>query len=315
MVLTLTNSSEPEPQGNVLAMGNNSISISTANGWGVKKEYTFTSAEGGDFVLSYDSTQYSYVLVIIGMRQVLGYDDGEEAYMTSYRFSLAAGGSITFKMNTSSETDYQYVLKLAYATAESLSLGDNRVSASWDGEAITFTSEEGGKFILSTLDRNAVIYLDINEEPICGLGANYSFTLEANGSITFYMCTQYPNPSVEGTQYIVNIAVDNSSSEGGSDDGGSGNALTTGENKITANWDGVFYTFTSESGGTFKVTSTDDNFMLYDTATETSYFADSDPQYSFTIAAGGSITLDFVSNSFTESIVTYTITIEAVVAE
>lgn len=85
--------------------------------------------------------------------------------------------------------------------------------------------------------------------------------------------------------------------------------------KITANWDGVFYTFTSESGGTFKVTSTDDNFMLYDTATKTSYFADSDPQYSFTIAAGGSITLDFVSNSFTESIVTYTITIEAVVAE
>ena len=240
MVLTLTNSSKPEPQGNVLAMGNNSISISTADGWGVKKEYTFTSAEGGDFVLSYDSTQYSDVLVIIGVQVVLGYDDWEEAHMTSYRFSLAAGGSITFKMNTSSMTDYQYVLKLAYATAESLSLGDNRVSASWNGEAITFTSEEGGKFILSTLDRNAVIYLDVNGGPICGLGANYSFTLEANGSITFYMCTQYPNQSVEGTQYIVNIAVDNSSSEGGSDDGGSGNALTTGENKITANWDGVF---------------------------------------------------------------------------
>lgn len=301
MELTLNaKSSEPEPQGNVLAIGNNSISISTADGWDVEKEYTFTSIYGGDFVLSYDSTQYSDVLVIIGGAQtVLGYDGGENAIMTSYRFSLAAGGSITFKMNTSSTTDYSYVLKLAYATAESLSLGDNRVSASWNGEAITFTSEEGGKFILSTLDRNADIYLDINEEPICGFGANYSFTLEANGSITFYMCTQYP--SVEGTQYIVNIAVDNSSSEGGSDDGGSGspsgNVLGMNGNTVSANADGVAYTFTASQSGTYVLSTEDDNAYIGSDAV-LSFGGDQNNPYEFTLDEGESITIYFSTNDY-----------------
>lgn len=327
MELTLNaKSSEPEPQGNVLAMGNNSISVAFDEyDSPIIEEYTFTSAEGGDYVLSFDKSQYQYVDVIIGkFNSVLYYylsqDEGyEDEYQDSYEFHLDPGESITFRMSTQSYEPDQYVLKLAYATAESLSIGDNLVAASWTGETITFTSEEGGKFILSTLDRNAAIYLDIDdEEPICGLGANYSFTLEANGSITFYMCTQYP--SVEGTQYIVNIAVDNSPSEGegegGSDDGGSGspssNQLILSTNTINAanDSDGAFisqsYVFTSEAGGTYTISSEDSDFAFHDSKKDEDHWE----EFTFTLGAGESITFNFgVGTAWGEATKTYDVTI------
>lgn len=299
MELTLNaKSSEPEPQGNVLAIGNNSISISTADGWGVEKEYTFTSIYGGDFVLSYDSTQYSDVLVIIGRAQtVLGYDGGENAIMTSYRFSLAAGGSITFKMNTRSTTDYSYVLKLAYATAESLSIGDNLVAASFKGKNITFTSAEGGSFILSTTDNRA--YILLGADYVCSRGDNYKFSLEADGSITFVMSMQ--NPGLEEIQYSVNIAVDNSSSEGGSDDGGSGspsgNVLGMNGNTVSANADGVAYTFTASQSGTYVLSTEDDNAYIGSDAV-LSFGGDQNNPYEFTLDEGESITIYFSTNDY-----------------
>ncbi len=129
MTLTLGSASaEPEPEKKVLNIGSNNISVEIgADGWPVVEEYTFTSEEGGDFVISFDKSQYQYVEVIIGRGQPILYyylseEEGyEDEYQDSYEFHLDPGASITFKMNTMSYDPDQYVLNLAHATVSELS--------------------------------------------------------------------------------------------------------------------------------------------------------------------------------------------------
>ncbi len=177
------------------------------------------------------------------------------------------------------------------------SLGNNWVDASFDGVSVTFTSAEGGSFVLSTDDRRATIYDSANSNfPACSKNDSYKFSLEAGGSITFIMSAR------EDVQYIVNIAV-------AQEESSSGNELVLGENTVTATWDGVAYTFTSESGGTFIVTSDDGNYALYDSVKNESYFQESSTPYSFTLEAGGSITLTLINNNFFNDPSTYKINI------
>lgn len=322
MTLTLS-AKAAEPQGNFLVIGNNNISIEEfSNGWAVAQEYTFTSAEGGDYVLSFDKSQYQYVEVLIGkFNSVLYYylssDEGyEDEYQDSYEFHLDPGGSITFKMNTLSESPDQYVINLAYATVDELSLGDNYISASYSGKEITFTSEEGGKFILSSDDRQSYIYVvgDEGEEYVCSKGDNYKFSLNAGGSITFIMCL-YDYSTVDKA-YYVNIAIDNSSSSEPSEPSEPvGNVLVLGENTVTGSFIGTEYTFTASASGTYVVTSNEANYCLIDTKTNVMYFKESSVPYSFTINEGDNITLTLSTASFTEDSSTYKINIALAPAE
>lgn len=87
-------------------------------------------------------------------------------------------------------------------TTASLDLGDNEVSATAEGVAMTFTSEAGGSYVLSTADENAYIGSNAELEFAADLYTPYHFTLAAGESKTFYFST---NDTKDDT-YIITIA-------------------------------------------------------------------------------------------------------------
>lgn len=202
----------PAPSGNSLAMGDNNVTATydeESDWWGFF-DYVFTSAEGGNFVITFGANHGFGAVYLPGnlYEPVLAYSEYEEEGIFSYTFSLKAGESITFKISSVGEYDEEsfasdsFTINIAESAAPApvtvLSFGDNLVAATYQGNALTFTSEEGGQFILSSEDDNFLVFLMDDTE----ITEDYSFELEAGESITFLFSTADYSAS---DQYVVNI--------------------------------------------------------------------------------------------------------------
>lgn len=208
-------SDTPQPSGNSLALGDNNVSVSydeKSYWWGFV-DYVFTSAEGGNFVLTF-GTNHGFGAVYLPdslYEPILAYSEYDEEGIFSYTFSLKAGKSITFKISSVGEYDEEnfssdsFTINIAESAAPApvtiLSFGDNLVAATYLGNALTFTSEEGGIYVISSNDEN--FFMQKPDGEWVDASNNYTFELEAGGSITF-LFSIYDNSASD--QYVVNIA-------------------------------------------------------------------------------------------------------------
>lgn len=190
----------------------------------------------------------------------------------------------------------------------------------YNGIKYTFTSENGGNYVLSTTSTDAkvmigldsyfnssAIYYDIDTEEFI---SSYSFSLNAGESITFYMSY---SEEPEGTvSYDVTV----------SDENGGGNTVTLGDT-VTVTLDNMAtetYTFTSTDDGKYKITVVDDNganacasFSSDVSGVECADIYNCNGKYEkeFTLAAGETITLIMTTTSYgmtTNNVYTFTIT-------
>lgn len=194
---------------NALVIGDNDVSVGhNGEEWDFV-DYTFTSVEGGSFVLTLVDEIGSAAVYnrAVSEWEPIVVDDEYEGVL-SYRFQLDAGESIVFSVssnNYSIEGDHAYVLNIAVddGAAEQpvsfLSFGDNLVLGTSRGNILTFTSEEGGEFIISSKDDN--YWLVVGDEET---GEDYKFSLEPGGSIEF--CFMVYSYSDESDTYIVTIS-------------------------------------------------------------------------------------------------------------
>lgn len=179
--------SETDPDANEgdLKVGTQEVN---ASAWG--EEYTFISTTGGVYVLySGDDNAYIMVETEYGSEEVnIEYsEDYEYIVSATYTFALTSGGSITFFMCTYDWSDDTY--EITISTKSDLEIGTQSVFATYDGESYTFTSDEGGTYILSCDDDNSYIGLDLGNG-VSWIDTPYTFTLSAGGSITFLMATE-----------------------------------------------------------------------------------------------------------------------------
>lgn len=200
---------QPVAGGNALVLGDNEVSVGHIGEEWDFVDYTFTSQEGGSFVLTLvdeigAATVYNPAVSMWGA--ILADDEDYGVY--TYKFQLDAGGSITFSVSSNNydiKGDHAYVLNIAVddGTAEKpvteLSFGDNLVLGTYMGNSLTFTSEEGGKFVISSKDSN--YWLIIDEET--GTNGSYEFSLAAGGSITFIFSVY--DVMMDSDTYIVTI--------------------------------------------------------------------------------------------------------------
>lgn len=180
-----------------------------------------------------------------------------------------------------------------------MSLGDNHVSLSasqsYNGAEYTFTSEEGGKFVIKTDNEDA--YISGEGFEINGAGS-YQFTLEAGGTLTFSCAGPYNT----ATEYDVTIEPYQVTNDESFTDNGGTKHITLDLSNCD---NGVEFTFLSTTGGTFtisvasgtlamiNVNSSDsgdrNNMPVINTSND---YAEADKIYSyeFTLQPGGYIT-------------------------
>lgn len=202
--VTLTIVEASAPTGPQLALGDNTVEVAYDNdtGWSIVT-YGFTSANGGAYTLTLTDELGGAVVYIAGGYDAILCKDNWESVLT-YTFTLEAGESISFEATSANdaEWEHEYTLTLSEATlATSLTEGSNYVQGTYMGNSITFTSEEGGRFKISSEDENFYI-LDDNFEEVASSSNPYTFELEAGGSITFGFSTYDSSAS---DNYIVMI--------------------------------------------------------------------------------------------------------------
>ncbi len=180
------------PTGTQLALGDNTVELELDDDWvWTTVKYNFTSEAGGAYTLTLTDTLGGAAVYVGDSFEPVVYNDGYEAVWT-YTFVLEAGESITFEAMSENEEAYthEYTLTLAAATlATSLKVGSNYVQGMYMGNSLTFTSEEGGQFKISSENDNFFCWLSGDEESTVDAYNPYTFTLDAGGSITFVFST------------------------------------------------------------------------------------------------------------------------------
>lgn len=243
---------------------------------------------------------------------------GKEEYTLtdSTSFTVYLTDPATTFIYVSSESDVALTFVLSYSetdpakTSKELSLGTQTVEATGDGVEYTFTSANGGSYTLLCTDENAYIMLVTTySDPDYGditdwewlENSWYTFTLEAGESVNFLMSTE----DWSDDTYDVTVV----------------KALVVGTQTVEATGAGVEYTFTSDNGGTYKLTCTDSNAYImlvttysdpeYGDVTEWTWLENS--TYTFTLKAGESVVFAMSTDDFNDD--TYAVTIEEVVEE
>ncbi len=205
--VTLTIVESGAATGPQLALGDNNIEVEydSATGW-TTVTYGFTSANGGAYTLTLTDELGGAAVYIAGTYKEVVYDYGNGmGSVLTYIFVLEAGKSISFEATSGNQTAYthEYTLTLSEAIlATSLTEGSNYVQGTKMGNSITFTSEEGGRFKISSEDDNFFCFVNGDEELTADAYNPYTFTLDAGGSITFVFSTYDYSDS---DNYIVTI--------------------------------------------------------------------------------------------------------------
>lgn len=176
-----------------LVLGDNTVELEYDNDnleW-TTVTYNFTSETGGAYTLTLTDTLGGAAVYIAGSFDAILCKDNWDSVLT-YTFTLEAGESISFEAmsGNSDENTHEYTLTLSEATlATSLTEGSNYVKGTNMGNSITFTSEEGGRFKISSKDDNFKCWKRDDEESSADAYNPYTFELEAGGSITFVFST------------------------------------------------------------------------------------------------------------------------------
>lgn len=207
----------------LLQMGDNEVTANLDDsGWSYAyTEWIFASETGGVYTITINDTIGSAAVYLSTGRYaeaVLSTDEYE--LKPSYSFSLKAGEYITFYITSnnyellySEAPAHTYTLNIATATpVTELSEGNNLVEGKTTadnlfGTALTFTSEYGGDYTISSSDENCWFTLTAGDEYNAYTTGNVcSFTLEEGGSITIYFGTY--DMGSDSSLYIVTIAED-----------------------------------------------------------------------------------------------------------
>ena len=193
----------PQPVGNTLSVGETTVNAAS----GVT--YTFTSTTGGTYTISIPAGANAYIYTDDVNKPVLNGDENNEKL--SNILTLTAGQTVTFHMETvSGEGTASYVVTIAegeesQTPVTELSVGDNPVAASGDGNTLTFTAEVAGTYTLTCTDSNAAIVIEDSENGAQDITSPYEFELAAGESIEFKFYTQ----DWQDDTYIVTITNNN----------------------------------------------------------------------------------------------------------
>lgn len=175
-------------------------------------DYTFTSVDGGSYIATIiDSIGGGtvYNMAVNEWEAILA--DDEDYSISTYKFTLSAGESITFSVSSNNyglDGDHSFVLKIAVddgsadETVSELSFGDNLVLATYSGNKLTFTAEYSGSYVISSKNENFCI-LDGNLDELANCENPYYFELTEGESIEFLFSVYYT--TMDEDTYVVTI--------------------------------------------------------------------------------------------------------------
>lgn len=181
------------------------------------------------------------------------YKSGDKFSLTcfggrKYAFFLTAknGGNIIDGVYA---LDWQVTEQEPSEPGGEMQLGTNYVNLSASDSSIgveyTFTSDEGGTFVMTTDSDDAYIFDGVATDYVNGKGS-YKFTLEAGGTFTFYCA----GPFDLAVSYNVIIEpFEISGDEAFTDNGGTKHIVLDSSNC----GNGIIFTFLSTTGGTYTI--------------------------------------------------------------
>ncbi|MDE7264939.1 MAG: hypothetical protein K2N52_01525, partial [Clostridia bacterium] len=247
------------------------------------------------------SIDYSFAIKsplaqIVYNGKVYQYGDTLELTCTSgtkYAFLLTAKDGSNNVVNGIYALEWTVVEKQISGSGE-MKLGNNSVtlsaSESNDGVEYTFTSEEGGQFIITTDSEDAFIFDGDSIDYVYGTDS-YQFTLEAGETFTFYCAGPY-NTAVS---YNVIIEPYTATGDAAFDDNGGTKHIVVHE----SDFDGIEFMFVSTNGGTYTISVANNANAIIMTDAESNgkggmatviNTAAGTCSYEFTLEAGGYIT-------------------------
>ncbi len=304
-----------EPQDNVLVLGDNAILVPTPNFQTEYLNYTFTSVNGGTFILKPTATELR-ADVYAGP-----YEDYSSPWIdfsslpNGYEFTLEPGQTVTFAIGSlyvmGDSEEINLILEEKQDSGEepgdtTLVLGDNscQIDDGYNGVEYTFTAPAAGTYVLSNAADEANSYIALLPFEVIDLP--YTFTLGEGESIVFLVMTFDENPD----EINLVITEGEGEGEGGGEVEPSDYTLDLGDNFITVEdaWNlGKVYTFTAAEAGQYTITLLGGDLKISEYFANGDYWDAVELPYTFTLGAGESISLKIGTSTYMPTDVAFTI--------